>query len=214
MSSYFTRCAAKLAVTELKPGRTFSAARMVMNPAKRVYLVLTHRKEPCQMRSQCKVAAALGAALITVPTILTSPAAANTNPCGAGYTLRESMPIDKIRITTIRAKPVKPVKPIGTLKTYSLGTAKCAFLSINPGWKRVPEITQVTVHLSWGSGVKRFHAYSWDWEGRTSPSIGPSVGPVKVTIKKGCAYAIPEVWLDTSTTTTVYGSRRFSSDCF
>lgn len=48
------------------------------------------------MRSRCTVAGALGVALASTLTVLGPPAAATTNPCGAGYTLRETMPIDQL----------------------------------------------------------------------------------------------------------------------
>lgn len=165
------------------------------------------------MRSRCTVAGALGVALASTLTVLGPPAAATTNPCGAGYTLRETMPIDQLDKIgkSVRSKPVQS---IGTIKTYSLGTAKCAFLSVNPTWNRIPEITQLTVYLTWGSGqveFKKVTAHPKDWKGRTSPSVGP----VKATVTTGCASVVADVWLDMSATTgTRYAPRKLMSECF
>jgi hypothetical protein len=165
------------------------------------------------MRSRCTAAGALAVALVSAFTVLGPSAAAATNPCGAGYTLRETMPIDEFDKIGTKVRS-KPVRSIGTITTYSLGAAKCVFLSVNRTWKRVPEITQLTVYLMWGSGrdeVKKVTAHPKDWQGRTSPSIGP----VKATVKGDCASVVADVWLDMSATTgTRYGPRKIISECF
>ncbi|NJP98447.1 hypothetical protein HCN51_55040 [Nonomuraea sp. FMUSA5-5] len=108
----------------------------------------------------------------------------------------------------------RPVSSIGTIKTYSRGSAKCVFLTINRSFKRISEVTQLTVYLNADSspdGLKKFIARPKDWKGRTSPSLGP----VRSTVKGGCAHVTADVWLDKSATTgTRYGSRKVISECF
>ncbi|WP_431929842.1 hypothetical protein [Nonomuraea jabiensis] len=166
------------------------------------------------MRSRSTVAGALGVALVSAFTILGPTAVAATNPCGAGYTLRETMPIDKMDTVIGRTVRSKPVRSIGTIKTYSLGAAKCVFLSVNPAWGRVSEITEITVYLIWGSGgdeFKKVTAYPQDWKGRTSPSVGP----VKATVKNSYASVVADVWLDKSVaTSTRYVPRQLVSEYF
>ncbi|MEV4081908.1 hypothetical protein AB0J43_16710 [Nonomuraea fuscirosea] len=120
------------------------------------------------------------------------------------------MPIDK-RSKIGKTVRSKPVRSIGTITTYSRGAAKCAYLSINRTWKRIPEITQLTLYLSSDSDWKKVTAHPKDWNRSRSPSLGP----VKMTVKGDCATVIADVWLDMSATTgTRYSPRKIISDCF
>ncbi|MEV4374746.1 hypothetical protein AB0J71_47375 [Nonomuraea sp. NPDC049637] len=92
----------------------------------------------------------MAAALIMPFAILGPPASASVNPCGLGYTLRITAPIDMLY--SFQPQTGRRVQPIGTIKGYSLGRAKCAILSINPRWKRIPEIKELWLSLSGRDG--------------------------------------------------------------
>ncbi|MEU1729400.1 hypothetical protein [Nonomuraea sp. NPDC005692] len=129
--------------------------------------------------------------LIAVIASPTSPAQASVttaNPCGQGYVLRSSVPVNQ-RWDWNKRNSRTFVAPVATIYAYAHPQKgmKCAFLSVRAGWSQRTRIKHMILQMHWptkpGQGSQDLYGRWFDAKEIETISQS-SAGPVSASVRR------------------------------